>query len=477
MPRTLLIPAPVPALLVARVVALVVAPLLAGCDATPPATATLHAAGELRVATLNGGITYYEGVNGTTGLEYELASRFAAFLGVAPRFIVAHDTAALETLLKRGKAHVAAAMLPVRALDDPALAFGPTYAVARQLVVVRRSKPRPRDVAALVGQHGVVSRGRGAAAAARQELPPEDGHQWQATSDDTDQLLGMVDSGEADYAVLPAFDFHAARAYFPELLPAFELGQPHAIAWLSRTHLQNSLWHAQLAFLRQLRASGELDQLAARWLDADEFDYVESRAFLRHYESRLPAYRDAFIEVAQRLGFDWLLLAAMGYQESHWRADARSPTGVRGLMMLTTNTAQALGVDRLDPLESIDGGARYLKRLLDRLPQRIAEPDRTWLALAAYNIGFGHLEDARVLAARAGDDPDAWSAVRKHLPRLSNRRVARTVKRGYARGYQAVHFVDNIRRYYELLHWLTGGREQYGPPAPRPPAELVSPVL
>ena len=181
-------------------------------------------------------------------------------------------------------------------------------------------------------------------------------------------------------------------------------------------------------------------------------DYVDLRTFHIVLRKRLPPLLPDLKSVAADQGMDWRLLTAMAYQESHWDPLATSPTGVRGLMMLTLPTAHELAIDdRLDPRQSLEGGARYLTTLRRRLPSRIQEPDRTWLALAAYNLGFGHLEDARIMAQRAGSNPDAWSEVREHLPRLRQKRWHRTTKHGYARGSEAVEYVENVRRYYGLV--------------------------
>jgi membrane-bound lytic murein transglycosylase F len=186
-----------------------------------------------------------------------------------------------------------------------------------------------------------------------------------------------------------------------------------------------------------------------------DFDYVGSRAFVRHIDTRLPRYRAYFEQAARETGIDWRLLAAIGYQESHWNPDAVSPTGVRGLMMLTEQTAEMMQVaDREDAEESILGGAHYFRRVLKKIPERIPEPDRTWLAVAAYNIGFGHLEDARIITEIQGGDPDSWDQVRERLPLLTDPEWHSRVKRGYARGHVPVQYVDNVRRYYELLAFM-----------------------
>jgi membrane-bound lytic murein transglycosylase F len=178
---------------------------------------------------------------------------------------------------------------------------------------------------------------------------------------------------------------------------------------------------------------------------------------MRQIRERLPALRPLFEDAGRRYDLDWRLLAAVGYQESHWDPAAVSRTGVRGIMMLTQRTARQLGIDdRTDPEQSIIGGARYLRSMIDRIPDRIEHPDRLWLALAAYNIGMGHLEDARVLTERRGGDPDRWVDVRESLPLLTQERWYRQTRYGYARGYEPVDYVQNVRTFYEILLWLEG---------------------
>jgi membrane-bound lytic murein transglycosylase F len=159
-----------------------------------------------------------------------------------------------------------------------------------------------------------------------------------------------------------------------------------------------------------------------------------------------------FKEAQEITGIDWRLIAALGFQESHWDPLATSPTGVRGLMMLTSDTADRMGLgDRLDPRQSILAGATYLQELKESLPPRVAEPDRTWLALAAYNIGLGHLEDARVLTQRRGGNPNLWLDVKKVLPLLARYEYYSTLKRGFCRGGEALVLTENIRNYFDIL--------------------------
>ena len=187
-----------------------------------------------------------------------------------------------------------------------------------------------------------------------------------------------------------------------------------------------------------------------------KFDYVDQLKFIERFSTRLPNYESYFRQTAKTYDLDWRFLAAMSYQESHWNERARSPSGVRGMMMLTLDTAKQVKVtNRLDPQQSIQGGARYIRQLIGRIPERIQEPDRIWLALAAYNVGFGHLEDARIITEIQGRNPDKWQEVKTSLPLLTQQKWYKQTANGYARGNEPVKYVDNIRKYYNTLVQLT----------------------
>ena len=208
-------------------------------------------------------------------------------------------------------------------------------------------------------------------------------------------------------------------------------------------------------FFRRLQADGTLQRLHEQHFGKNSgISRINSHTFNLNMRNKLPQYRQLIQQVALEYQMEWQLLAAVAYQESHWDPEATSPTGVRGLMMLTLPTAKETGVtDRLDPLQSLRGGARYLKDLKRRLPPGIKEPDREWFALAAYNIGLGHLEDARVITQRQGGDPNRWEDVNARLPLLQQNSHYRTTRYGYARGAEAVTYVQNIRHYLNILNW------------------------
>ena len=174
--------------------------------------------------------------------------------------------------------------------------------------------------------------------------------------------------------------------------------------------------------------------------------------FRRHIETRLPQYRRQFEGVAKAYKISWTLLAAQAYQESRWDPHAVSPTGVRGIMMLTRNTASSLGIhNRTDPTKSIVGGARYFRNLEKQLPRHIGKTDRIAIALAAYNVGMGHVKDAQFLARQVGKNPHSWHDLKMTLPLLAQESYYKTLQYGYARGWEPVRYVKRIRAYHALL--------------------------
>ena len=267
--------------------------------------------------------------------------------------------------------------------------------------------------------------------------------------------MQQVLDGKIDFIVGDSNEIAINRRYFPKINIGFDISPPEQLAWALPHSQDNSLYNKTIEFFKKIKKSGELDQLLERYYGhVDRMNFVDKRTFWRHVEDRLPKYEKLFKKAAEKTGYDWRLLAAVGYQESHWNPKAKSPTGVRGLMMLTKATAKQLKIkNRLDPKASIMGGARYLTIVEKKIPERIPMPDRLWLTLAGYNVGFGHLEDARILTERRGGNPDKWSHVRRYLPELSKPEVHKTLRYGYARGQEPVNYVDNIKNYFDLLVW------------------------
>ncbi|HVL02266.1 MAG TPA: membrane-bound lytic murein transglycosylase MltF, partial [Dongiaceae bacterium] len=293
--------------------------------------------------------------------------------------------------------------------------------------------------------------------------------QWEEkTSATALTLLNLVNEGQADVAVVDSTVFQTYRPLFPELQVAFPIKQPEPLSWAFQSTIDDSLFNSAELFFNRVNASGNLEELRERFFGHKQFDYVGARTFLTHLDTRLVEYESFFKAASEETGMDWRLLAAMGYQESLWNPNAISPTGVQGLMMLTQQTATEMGVtNRRNAEQSIRAGSRYLKMLHDKLPQDLAEPHRTWFALAAYNVGYGHLMDARRLARQQGQDANDWFVVREKLPLLLRPEFFNQTRHGFARaGAQSVAFVANIRRYYDALVWATERENQRYVPTP-----------
>jgi len=437
--------------------------LLAGCGRPQPsALDVVRARGELRVVTLNLPTCYYLGAQGTEGLEYELTSRFAAHLGVRLAMYSVANEHAVQAELGAARADIAAASLTASPEWNGVGDAAAPYTNVPQLVVYRRSGVRPRDTLQLESARLAVRAGspqERILEKLRSTMAPT--LQWVETAPSSADPVEDVDSGEADYAIVDAREFSFAHHRYPNVLVGFTLPDTRPVQWLVRKGAPELL-DAVDQFFGALAQSGELPQLVQEASgDTRRFEYEESREFQTHVAERLPRYRAWFEQAALAVGLDWRLLAAIGYQESKWDPRARSGEGAQGLMMLTAETAGAMGIkDRTDPEQSIFAGARYLAQVRQMFPERIPEPDRTWLTIAAYNVGFGHLEDARVITQTLGKDPDSWAEVRERLPLLAQGSWYTRAKRGYARGWEPVQFVDRIQRFLTLLEW------QPGEPAP-----------
>ena len=432
--------------------------LVGTCSRPPSVLEQVRGTGVLKVVTRNSPTAYYLGVQGPEGPEYELATGFARWLGVEASFQVAPSgSEALEEIVQN-RAHLAAAGIVATGERRSSVAFGPAYQVIKQHVVYRKQQRPPKTAADLAGKRIEVIAGSTHAHALQALVAEVPGLTFaEVPAVDQLDLFARVSSGDIDYTVADSTEFSIGRHFHPDLRTGFELAESEQVAWAFSLR-DDSLEPLVRQYFETVERDGTLASILQRYYAAAErFDYLDSLNFVRLVQERLPGLRPYFEEAARETGFDWRLLAAIAYQESKYDPRATSPTGVRGVMMLTDDTAARVGItDRLDPRSSILGGARYLVEVRGKVPERIPEPDRTWLALAAYNIGFGHLEDARILTQRQGGNPDSWNDVRRRLPLLAQERWYTQLRHGYARGWEPVRFVDNINNYRDVLVWLTG---------------------
>ena len=411
----------------------------------------------LHVITRNAPSVYYEGRDGPAGFEYELTKLFADELGVELELRVAPTRSQILSALDNGYTHLAAAGMVASEIRADRYQFSTPYLETASVVIYRDNQKKPENINDLIGKNvALVSDSylNEKMQLLKQESPEL---QWQALDVESVELMRMVQDKKIDFAIITSHELEIHQAFYPSVKSAFSIGEKQQISWYFPKSDDQTLINLANRFFKRIEADGTLAHLKERYFGhLGQLNYVGARTFIKHINTRLPKYDDAFKAAGTKQDIDWRLLAAVGYQESNWHAEATSPTGVRGLMMLTTATAKELGVeDRLNPIASIHGGARYLAQMRNRLNDDIPEPDRTWFALAAYNVGYAHLEDARMLTEKGGKDPNKWVDVKEFLPLLQNKKYYTQTRYGYARGNEPVIYVQNIRRYYDVLSWMT----------------------
>jgi membrane-bound lytic murein transglycosylase F len=417
-----------------------------------------HNGDELIFVTHNGPATYYlNGENEFAGIEYDLATLFVK--NYAPeyqiRFLVVNSISDVIPTLLKGEANIAAANLSVTHLNQELVQFSKPYQVTQQqLIYNNENNDKPENLDEVVDKTIAVPAGTSFAERLSEIQKVQPKLRWQALSQtNSESLLDQVANGVLDYTLADSHLVSMMQNYYPNLSVAMTLGKPENIAWALPKNADPKLVTKVNQFFDHIQNDGTLRSLIDRYYgSSDRLNSQDITEFLKLSNSTLPKYQHLFKQAQEITGIDWRLLAAVSYRESHWDTFNTSPTGVRGLMMLTEETADLMGVsDRLDPKQSVSAGAKYIVKMIETVPQNIPEPDRTYMALAAYNIGYAHLQDARVLAKRLNLNPDRWADVKKTLVLLNDPKYYSTLKFGYASGGAPVIFVESIRSYQRIL--------------------------
>ncbi len=420
--------------------------------------------GVLRVGTLNNQLSYYIGPDGPAGLDYEIARDFANQLGVKLEMKPAYRISSLYPALETGEIDMIAAGLSQSEERVRRFRTGPAYYYVSQQLVYKKGNWRPRSIDQLVEslpELTAANQGQSVlnivgdshfnrTLSAIQQQHPDFEYKISQNADVND-LLKQVSEDDLMFTVADSVEVSLSQRVYPDLAVAFELTEDQPVSWFIRRSGDESLYALMIEFFGDMKQSGRLANLEEKYLGhIATFDYVDTRAFIRSLDTRLPKWSTLFKEYSDE--FDWRLIAALAYQESHWNPRAKSPTGVRGMMMLTLPTARSVEVsNRLDPEQSVRGGVEYLRRMVAQIPDSINEHEKIWFALASYNVGYGHMMDARRLTKKQGANPDSWGDVKDRLPLLRQRKYFSQTRYGYARGDEARNYVENIRRYYQSI--------------------------
>lgn len=409
----------------------------------------------ITIGTLYGPASYFSPNITSSALEQDLAHLFAQTLNVELEVVASSDLPSLFQMLDNNQVDILATGLSVTDQRLNKMRFGPPFYQVTQQLVYKQGKKRPRSLQDLTGNLTIID---GSSHLETLKRLKKDNPElaWQTTKIyDPDQLLKLLIDEKIDYTLVDSTVLARNRRRYPDISLAMTLSSPQPVAWVISNNTDDSLYGEIVDFFGRIQSDGTMTQLQEKYFGhVKRFDYVDTRAFIKAVTTTLPTYQLLFEQNSGEI--PWLKLAATSYQESHWDPRAKSPTGVRGMMMLTLPTAKQVGVtSRLNAEQSIRGGALYLQQLLNRLPDTIETEQRFWFALASYNVGFGHLMDARKMAKKMNKNPDSWASIKQILPLLEQSKYYKKTRHGFARGREAVHYVDSIRRYYETLKALT----------------------
>ena len=425
-------------------------PILFSC-AKKNALERIKESGNITVITRNNAHCYYTYRDNSMGFEYDLAKAFSDYLGVSLNVITSHWEKLFD-VLNGGEGDFIAASLTITPSREKLIDFSDEYLAIQQQAVIHTSNYKTRKIEDLKGKTIHVRRGTSYEERLN-ELKNEGLDITIQLHEDTptEELIRMVAEKEIEVTIADSNVAFLNRRYYPDVKIAFPIEEQQSLAWAVKKG-EAGLQKAINEFLKKIKEDGTFAKIYKKYYSNVEiFDYVDLKKYHRRLKTRLPKYKEIIKRAAEKHGFDWRLIAAMVYQESHFNPRAKSFTGVRGMMQLTLETAKEIGIkNRLDPKQSIMGGVKYLKELYERY-DGAKDPDRVLITLASYNVGHGHILDAQKIAKERNLDPNSWSSLEEILPLLRYRKYYRKTKNGYCRCTEAVRYVNRILSYYDIL--------------------------
>ena len=407
--------------------------------------------GKITVITRNNAHCYYTYRDKPMGFEYDLAKAFSDYLGVSLNVVTSHWEKLFDVLNRGGGDFIAASLTKTPSREE-LIDFSDECLAIQQQAVIHTSNYNTRKIEDLKGKTIHVRRGTSYEERLN-ELKNEGLDITIQLHEDTptEELIRMVAEKEIEVTIADSNVAFLNRRYYPDVKIAFPIEEQQSLAWGVKKG-EAGLQGVINEFFKKIKDDGTFAKIYKKYYSNVEiFDYVDLKKYHRRLKTRLPKYKETIKRVAEKHGFDWRLIAATIYQESHFNPRAKSFTGVRGMMQLTLDTAKDMGIEnRLDPEQSITGGVKYLKRLYERYDD-VEDPDRVLITLASYNVGHGHIVDAQKIAKEKNLDPNSWNSLQEVLPLLRYRKYYKKTKNGYCRGTEPVRYVNRIMNYYEIL--------------------------
>jgi membrane-bound lytic murein transglycosylase F len=416
---------------------------------------TLHKimkAGEITVVTRNTPHCYYIYRDNPMGFEYELAKEFSEYLGVALRVKIAENWDEMIQAVRNGSAAFIAAGMAITAKRQKQVSFSQGYMDIQQHLISNREGSKINKLEELSGQ--TIHVRKASTYQERLEELQKQGFNFEVQVHNdlpTEELIQRVARGEIELTVADSNIAMLNRRHHPGAIISASINGRQHFGWAMHPKAVK-LKQKINSFFKTIRENGKFDEIYDKYYgDTEDVDYVDLATFHRRIKTRLSRYSPFIKAAAKKHGFDWRLIAAQIYQESHLNPWAKSISGAKGLMQLLPGTARSLDIkDVYNPVDNINAGVKHLKNLYDYFDSASGN-DRLLIALASYNVGQGHVGDARRLAEKMNLDPNSWESIEKTLPLLSYRKYYKDSRYGYCRGTEPVVYIKQILIYYDIL--------------------------
>ncbi len=406
----------------------------------------------LKILTRYAPTTLYQVDGGYSGFEYDLAKDFVDYTGIDAEFIIKDSIDEILEAMRESEGGIAAAGLTKTEARVLEFDFSPSYYTVQEEIVCNKSKKYPKNLQNFKTEL-VVIKGSSYEEKLKNLKTTYPNLRYKTYSGiSTEELLRLVYIQDIECTVADSNIVAINRQYYPSLKVAFSLPGSGELGWIL-DHDNIELQQKVEDWFINVESTGRLQAIANKYYSfRKKFAGVNIERFQKDIEKRLSVYIEDFQKAGRKHQIPWELLASIAYQESHWKKNAQSSSGVEGIMMLSSGMAKKLGVkNRLNPTQSIMGVAKHLSEIMKKLPKSIEKTDKIYFTLSAYNIGFSHLEDSIELAKKLKKNPNLWLSIRETLPLLSQKKYYKDLKYGYARGDGAVNFTKNISSYYDVL--------------------------
>ncbi len=403
------------------------------------------------MATTYGYTTYYIYRDEKMGFEYDLAKEFAKFLGF-DLIVKVFDCESIKKSILNGNAHFIGNNYIKKETD--VFLYSVPYSYIDYVVITHKKNKRIKYLKDLNGEVFFVRKNSNF-----ENILTKIKNKYSldfkivfGPDISDEEYIKRVNSDDALITVTYSNLAESVRNIYPNMRIRLSISSNHPLVWVVN---KNEKWllRKMNEFIKQSLKNKLIDKLLDKYVQVNEdCDCFDINKFLKRMKTRFPKYKKHIKKEAEKYNLDWRFIAALIYQESHFNPNAKSHTGVKGLMQLTLDTAERMGVkNRLDPIESIKGGVKYFAMLIEKFNDIENEEDKLKYALAAYNLGLNHVYDAMKLTKKMGKNPNSWDDVKNILLLLSDKKYYEQTEYGYCRGWEAVNHVRNVLNYYDIL--------------------------